>query len=365
LFYYYRRAKLGASQMSGHIERSSRFCCPRARAFLVAWLVCVAGHQFRSAIAGMPPEVERSWRDRQERVRSFRFTWTRRFFEPTEIPAARGAPGAAPRIFRLTDKATLTVDGRRMRYVLDGQRHGALGTTQIRTRVRTAVYDGSIHTKVERVPSRLEDSTFVQAVISSENPDVHSDMLALLLAFRMLDKGMQPTYDLTSFQLAPETPQLNGRPMIVLTSDRTRMWIDPQRDHAIVRILLYHPGTERIQTQANLDYRLDARHGWLPDYWEWTRFTRDGQWRMTSRSEVRACEINPSVPESTFQVEIPADALILDQRDPENLVTRIQRPGGKSVRVDARRPYSKILDQVRREERAAAPPREAQGPASP
>ena len=81
-------------------------------------------------------------------------------------------------------------------------------------------------------------------------------------------------------------------------------------------------------------YQQDPKAGWVPKSWNFTWQSLEGLPRVSFTTDVCEYQINPSVPETTFEIKIPVDTLVIDSSmDAENPKTYVQREGNRLFKV--------------------------------
>jgi hypothetical protein len=280
--------------------------------------VDAAGQVKRDLSKPVPSKAEiiNAWRRRQNNVASFQFAWTeeqchRRGWLPNPryperewlaIPALR-----IDRTYAVTK--SLTVSGNSMRYTFDLDRaeepdgvdvvspngdNRGLGVR--RHYSYSSSYDGQrdeirVTSLLTSPPPAIER---VGGNIDAQNLDTR----AIMLAFRPLDGAMghllidrAVTNERRAFYRGRSTFLLEERHDP--SGWKTILWIEPERDFVVSRLALYfeqHPIVD-----MDIDYRQDARWGWLPSGWRIIEMLADGTRRLSSAANVTNYSINTLV----------------------------------------------------------------------
>jgi len=71
---------------------------------------------------------------------------------------------------------------------------------------------------------------------------------------------------------------------------KTILWIEPERDFVVSRFALYFEQNPIVD--MDIDYRQDARWGWIPGGWTITEMLADGTRRLSSSATVTNYSIN-------------------------------------------------------------------------
>jgi hypothetical protein len=115
-----------------------------------------------------------------------------------------------------------------------------------------------------------------------------------------------------------------------------RGWLDPARDHHVVRIW------SRLQQQpvreTEIDYRPHDRFGWVPRTWTRTVTVEAGAILRVLKVQVLSLRLNEPIPAGQFDHRFPVGMVVLDRRNQTRY--RATADGGLSpiVPAAARRP---------------------------
>jgi hypothetical protein len=272
----------------------------------------------------VPPksEVVKSWRKRQDAVRTLRFAWTETQTHPVGwIPNPRVPERerlAVPALFsdrNRTVSKTLTVDGQKMRYSFEVDRKeepdGAAvksptgdnqGLGERRHYSYVSVFDGQAGTT--RLSAVGEGLPAVVTRITANVDAQNLDTRPILMALRPLDPVMGHTLlDRAITNLVRIF--YKGRSTMLLEEQRdasgwkTLMWLEPERDFIVTRYIVLFE--QRIMVDVDVDYVTDPRAGWVPGAWRVTEKLTDGTKRVLSTAKVTSYAINEPVAAAQFQ----------------------------------------------------------------
>jgi hypothetical protein len=272
----------------------------------------------------VPPKsaVLAAWRKRQEAIRSFQFTWTEEQCHPTGWVANPRHPErerlALPTLYQdrsFTVQKTLAVDGDALRYGFELDRKpepdGIIVTSpsgeerglgEGKRYSYLSVFDG--HRGERRLtllngsmpPTRLP----LQANEDAQNLDNRAIMLALrpldpILGDRLVDRAVtnlkRTFYRGNSIFLLEEQRDPSGWKSI--------LWIEPERDFRVVRLAVMFE--QRWIVDMDIDYRQDARWGWIPSGWRATEMLADGTRRHVTTATVSSYHINEAIDPAQFR----------------------------------------------------------------
>ena len=258
-------------------------------------------------------EVLRAWHKRQDAVRSFRFAWTEVQCHPRGWMANPRYPErerlSIPALLRdrsYTVAKTLAVDGATMRYGFELDRAAEADGVEIKSPtgdnrglgVRRhysylSVFDG------QRGEARLSSLTGTPPPASirsawpadAQNLDTRAILLALrpfdpamghLLIDRAVVNGARTFHRGKSVHLLEERHDPSGW--------KTILWLEPERDFIVTRMALVFE--QKFVVDMDIDYRHDARWGWVPSGWQISELLGDGTRRLISTATVTDYAVN-------------------------------------------------------------------------
>jgi hypothetical protein len=305
----------------------------------IAFVVVLAGTAFYFAFAQDPlgrPQLDRTkpvpskaevlsaWRKRQDAIRTFRFAWVERQIHPRgwipnpRFPERERIALPTLRIDREYEVTkTLAVDGDRMRYSLELDRKpepdgiivkGAPGDTLGLGEGKHYRYESRFDGQRGRTRLTLLSDSMPPVVlpVASSVDAQNLDTRAILLAFRPLDSVMGDllverarTNQMRSF--------FRGRSRFILEERRdpsgwkTELSIEPERDFLVSRFVVLFE--QRWILDLHVDYREDARWGWVPSGWRVSQRLVDGSWRQIAEATVTSYSINEPIDPSEFAAD--------------------------------------------------------------
>jgi hypothetical protein len=156
------------------------------------------------------------------------------------------------------------------------------------------------------------------------------------IEFQPLLLAIQPFHrqlgriDLASVRELSKKPTLDGRILVALEVRTSRsspthheLWLDPERNHALVRIFTVTKG--HILRQSDITHRDVPGEGYLPQHWTIHDLREDGSlWRQVSAT-IQQWDITGLLEASDFGVQFPAGSVVTDMRTEEDYVVT---PGG-------------------------------------
>jgi hypothetical protein len=113
--------------------------------------------------------------------------------------------------------------------------------------------------------------------------------------------------------------------------DRSEYWLDPAREWLLVREVYVEP--KRAQTQLDIEYEPDAQAGWVPKSWQF-RHTGKGTPVSVEKYTVVSYEINPSLTDSTFDIQFPVGTEVSDFTEGRKDYL-VEEGGSKRILLDA------------------------------
>lgn len=325
-----------------------------------------------------PPQVDiatirETWQKRQDAVRSFKCVSTNQAFDAKEWrQAAASRPSLIPSKLAARDQVelqyefthVLIVDGMKMRIESDAPVLLGFGSNTLRKEQYTSVYDGNSQTALQNPANVTEGGEFWQANLrgSNETDRDETAVMPLLVTFRGNDIEHGSTFtdfDLRNHVVTRELGEIDGHSCVVLRHGRQYLWLDPQRDFVMLRLLLMKPDMQGILFQGDVSYREHNEAGWIPTEWHYAYLMPDGRLASMYAGEVKSIEINPTLAAETFTIRIPPGAVIYDTReDPRKLIVSVQLGDGVRVEVPPGGTYSELVSRakaIRSAERAQSP----------
>ena len=259
------------------------------------------------------------WRQRQDTIKSFRFSWSEQQVHPQGwLPNPRYPQREwleIPGLFKdrsFTVSKSLSVDGNKMRYSYEHQRPSEAdgwmtkspqgdnkGLGEEKHYTYLSVFDGQ------------NGKATLTTHLSSPPPVVHQAMTSIdaqnldtrpiLMAFRPLDPVMghrlierAVTNQMRTFHQGKSTFLVEER--FDPSGWKMILRVEPERDFIIRQFLVVFQS--RLIAEINIDYVQDAKWGWIPDKWQVTQMLADGSMRLLSDAKVTSYTINqPTTPD--------------------------------------------------------------------
>jgi len=297
-----------------------------------------------------------AWKTRQETVRSLKFEWTFKSFRPAEEQRRRAEDPFVKRQLKVRPADLRELDVTQQRaFILDGGRtryeeHGPVnlgGTNECWDRDKFSVFNGK--TYVQLVPNSFSlkdrrDYRYPAADLQDQNEEVFSaNLVPLFLLFRPFDRSLQNIIDPHKLQIdpisSPAKPEL---------SCRERNWqfvLDPERDYVITKYSQLDHARTALLYEASIDYTRAPNGIWVPQHWHSLFLTSDGQLRAEEDSTITRYELNPSLSQTTFELELPANAYVRDLRNGERQYY-IQRADGSRLPILPQTLYRDAMAQL-------------------
>jgi hypothetical protein len=267
-------------------------------------------------------DVLAAWQRRQDRMRSFQFSWTEQQTRPAGwIPNPRYPERdrlAIPGLYvdrTYTVSKSLAVDGNRMRYAFEidrkaepdgvdvrspsGDTHG-LGVERHYSYV--SVFDGQ-RGEVRTTTFFDHPPPTVQA--GASNVDAQNlDARVIMLALRPLDPVMG--HLLVDRAITNERRRFYRGNSTFLLEERhdplgwkTILWIEPERDFLVSRVGIAFE--QKPMVDIDIDYVADATWGWIPTAWRITEMLANGSRRLVAEARVSHYSINQPIPADQFK----------------------------------------------------------------
>jgi hypothetical protein len=282
-------------------------------------------------------DVFKAWKERTNRVRTFRFKWDEQYTVSKGLyksPGERGNPGDVylpPKTTTYDTSYSVTMDGEKLRYDYD-EIEGA-GGKLINQKGNRVVAGGEF--KGFRGPGA---SRYPQGIVAQPVPGepygTDPQIQPLLLLFRPLNTGSIAFKNFPNqFSEVPGRSVIDERSCVQLKEGaRTRgqlvttVWVDPERDFVVTRVVL--SDDERPHAQWTFHDFIQTEHGWVPRKWTRTFLGRSGSVLSSASATVRDFELNRPVDPNEFEVEFPPGTWVTDMRGKEE-VQYIVKEGGE------------------------------------
>ncbi len=291
---------------------------------LATWFVMGLAGQLGPQVAlaqgpDLQHQIRKAWQARQDRARSFRFQWTQhvrsikgaraeisRGMGTQEVPDSQAEP--VDRTF--DNPSELWVDGEKVRWqhefdlwIPERRDYAHLKELTTWNGQNSEIFtDGLPGCRLQGVIYGPQGSQAVG----------HQDVGPLLMALRGLTEGIRP-YRLESMHVLRQGAVQGHQARLVLYERQNRqfeaqLWLDASRDYVITRFL----NLGNMRQQVDVEYREDARCGWVPSRWIVTEVTSRGRITSYHESLVSAYEINGSMDQAKFDIVFPPGTRVHD-----------------------------------------------------
>ncbi|QDT46819.1 Regulatory protein BlaR1 [Symmachiella dynata] len=264
-------------------------------------------------------EIYAALKARDDTVKSFRFVWTERH---TDHKGSQHSIEDRTRVALGQDTSytwttEMAVDGKKMLYSFSGKQptYDASGEAEFIERRYLSGFNGREMRSASLYPG---SSKITQGFLRPAN---RSDdvVLASTNILRWLYCTFDPTMTNTNWQsleVVKEPAEVRGHRCWELRRryeginpgapkvPSASWWVDPSREYVIVRYA-YSNSAGMVQSQLDIDYQQDDKHGWVPSLWRFRRFDRGGKVLTTTISRVTEYEINPQLDDDIFTLQFP------------------------------------------------------------
>jgi len=260
--------------------------------------------------------IRKAWKARQDRVRSFEFTWVEKRTEAKGWKKQPGGKALNPN--GLTQPEEDLVYEEATRFLVDGDKWLYRFTTKMLQPAeskgvdapleRVRLFDGRTHKEFEQ---RRGSPPYPQGTLANpkERPE-HSllNVAPLVWTFRLLDETVRD-FDLREMRVAKGRGVVDGRDCVILepreaTSGTMTVWVDPARDWSVVRHTLAVP--KNVSLQFDVSYAHDDKEKlWIPSTWKYAVTSPDGSLQVSASGRVEKYAINPRIDPAEFQWDFP------------------------------------------------------------
>lgn len=309
---------------------------------LAALAVQVAWAEQEQSPLPSPEQVAQSWRAREERLRTGKFTWRERCVTYPGMYNDRTL-GPLPKNLMRTEKDgfSMALDGPKVSF----RYFSKLTTTEsISDRPSVSAFDGKV--SAEMFPSEAQR---YQGTINKKPAFFQHDVAStwpVLLTFRPLTEV--PTFDFSPerVEVAEAAVEHNGRRCAVFNwiprtnqPERCRMLVDASPPYNPVRVELYwknNTGDEVRTTMLEMTHTPVDELLYVPASWRIEWRNGDGEPSRDADCTLTDYEINGAIPDSEFTLTpFPAGTVVVDEAQG---LEYVQLEGGKTRPLDGRRP---------------------------
>lgn len=281
-------------------------------------------------------DVFESWRDRTKRIKSLRISWTqemRTSAKARSIKIARSArtggksDGLAPiRDTVLNWTCELLVKSGKMAVIAD-QEILFGSSMKPTTRTRKAAYNGTENRLLDKIAIFGHHNGVIgeHSHIDEVNQSAFKPLLWTVCPIPSGGDSIEPYHEfsLSLFQTGLKTGFVREQQCHILSINRKtdilRLWVDPARDHIILRSTIESGGLVRKRT--DVDYA-KVSGVWIPSKWEVHSLSRDGASDRVISASVTHCDLNQPIADSEFDIEFPTGTVVADLRNHENYILR-------------------------------------------
>ncbi len=290
--------------------------------------------------------IAKAWQDRQDRIRSFRFSSTHR---------ETVAKGAKSRLWALfgdkraleqmgisldqivppTDttfefSASLLVDGNKIKFSHDRSQWSSKAKTFV-PQPEVSVVDGNVgkHLFSEGSPYTAVPSATVHGTSRIEPTRT---LTPFFMTFRPMILG---PFKISEFSLTGRRDVIDGKRCLELQRNKgdsiRRLWVDPSRGFLIIRSV--NTRNERVRSRGNYEYRQHASGEWVPSQWDLVTFGNDGSFQESVRASVNSYSLNESIEPAQFELEFPKGTHVVSEAKGGGRELYIVGPAGSKLSV--------------------------------
>ncbi|MEZ6053809.1 MAG: M56 family metallopeptidase [Planctomycetaceae bacterium] len=258
-------------------------------------------------------EIFEALRQREERIRSFRFEWKQ------TIVNHLGTETEEDDIV-CSQQSSLAVDGQKVAYAKSGTEPVAKGSSddlllgkpqQWETRAMSFQhrFDGLIGRATTSYPDTgIVEPPYLRPAGNCSATEI-TDTQPIVHNLRALNPAMW-NIDWTKVKVSSEATEIDGQACLAIRTLREgvptsiQTWfVDPSRDFVVVRYTRQREG-QPPSSVIDIDFTKDEKHGWLPASWR-ISILRSGGHTKTVTAQVSKYEINTEIPDEEFTIEFP------------------------------------------------------------
>lgn len=300
------------------------------------WALLILGAGFNLPSLAAPPAreaeytleaVEKAWRVRQQKVRTFRFHCDERqtYTKGSYLSGKKPEPSNPHRLVVPPETTTydtsfsMTMDGDKLRYfssnftlTTEGKLVPQKGTTvSTSVGVKDLQEPGATSYPRGNILPPVADGLSITA----------PGQVALLLTFRPLHPAtiyfrnvarryvVVPGRSVFAERSCVQLKEVGTDPRFPITS----VWLDPERDFVVVRMVQDSP-TGPLSQLTFEEFR-QTENGWVPLKWTKTSLNSDGSVSTSCRASVRHFTLNVLMDEKEFELEFPPGTWVTDGRE--------------------------------------------------
>jgi hypothetical protein len=288
-------------------------------------------------------QVLNAWRNRQQRVRSFRFQWTEEHFQAKgslKLPPDPQYQGVEfpPRDTAYRVESGCEMDRDMMRYSFSGESLQVYNAGALEHREYVSSSDGTVSKAFWPMPNKLR--AYPKGVIFEEKLCCDAstlDVKPLLWIYRALDSRF--AFSEEDLRLLSLQEVVDGRACTIVGyakgEGKYAVWTDPAREFAPVRFTITSAITGEVTTQLDITYQQDPSHVWTPTGWRITQ-SEGGHLQRSIVARVTEHAINKDIPKSRFWIVFPPGTVVIDMLNKGERYL-VGGDGSKLIPPDARK----------------------------
>lgn len=301
-------------------------------------------------------EIAVIWKERQEKVKTASFEFTRTHFVPKggftkanpyliylwdkEHPGSGKNPIPAQDT-RLTSPCRLLVDGVKIRHDYFSKQVNYDKQEFYLRREQTA-FDGTHFRIINGKTPEEEEGVVRQAGYYPEAN--HVAISVLLTSIRSRTNGLTMFNDIRTITATGRRTAIDGVECLEFLvgkqpdgSHNRHVWLAPAWGWQVVRDIGHAPKTD-VMDKMDIRYKPDPTVGWLPSTWEFARVTR-GELIQQSSFAVNSYTLNDPIPAGEFVLTFPNGQTVMDEDAKGGAVSGTVRETGLLVPDDGRPAY--------------------------
>jgi hypothetical protein len=274
-------------------------------------------------------KISRAWKDRQDRLRTGRFSWTVEETIPKGFLSTflAGRPGARQRLEAMgiapgevvppedvtfQVRSSVTLDGLKIRYEREGRQWSGKKRTYV-PQPYVAVFDGKVGKSLYANGS--PSTPWPQASTHPSYPSTPTDVIPLFMTFRPGVPGLRD-FDIGRFHLTGQQRDMGGGTVLELEQRSRnsvgRVCVDPSRDFVIRSV--DDVVADVLVRKIVIEYRFESGMH-IPAQWSFDAYNSDGSLQSSLRAKLLHAEINPPIQPAEFTVEFKPGSRVTELVD--------------------------------------------------
>lgn len=271
------------------------------------------------ATASPIDEIRNSWAELHKEVQSGTFEWEEEFtimkgradIDTLVKPAKDLSLDYPPSDITMHRKCSLAVEGTKRAWRTTGD-FWSSGLAKVSAATYVSIFDG------EKGISYNEGPEFDGLQWASYTKEFSDSTEINLLAIEWSIKGpWKAIQSSDASQWTVREGKLGGKRCQIAQMRApgiTRVfWCDPQSSHRILRYDVSEKGIPALE--ISIEYRDHGKGVKVPSQWSYTLYTADGTIDNMLKARVTSARINEGVAAGSFEIELPARTVLLDDRD--------------------------------------------------